>query len=135
MYEVITDFSNSVWMAEKGRFPLMRHLFLGKLTSLICTESQVRQMEPVIKGIIEKLNKLYPLEEPLSFQVRDRKQINGSITIYIFRKGCKKVADKFFARIVLSKSDRQFKDVILERVLGYADTTISYHRDWYGLPS
>ncbi|MBD5387505.1 hypothetical protein HDR70_06440 [bacterium] len=135
MYEVITDFSNSVWMAEKGRFPLMRHLFLGKLTSLICTESQVRQMEPVIKGIIEKLNKLYPLEEPLSFQVRDRKQINGSITIYIFRKGCKKVREKFFARLVFSKSDRQFKDVILEHVLGYVNTTISLNRELYDLPS
>lgn len=135
MYEVITDFSNSVWMAEKGRFPLMRRLFLGKLTSLICTESQVRQMEPVIKGIIEKLNKLYPLEEPLSFQVRDRKQINGSITIYIFRKGCKKVADKFFARIVLSKSDRQFKDVLLESALDYINLTTSFSGEMYGLPS
>ena len=135
MYEVITDFSDPVWASKTGRFLLMRNLFLAGYIPLVCTESQVRQMEPVIKGIIEKLNKLYPLEEPLSFQVRDRKQIDGSITIYIFRKGCKKVTDKFFARIVFSKSDRQFKDVILERVLGYADTTISYHRDWYGLPS
>lgn len=121
MYELAIDLSDEVWMIPRGKLAFMRIILLSKLPRYL-SDGQLHHMEVVVKKMVDKINKLYPLDEPLSMQVRDRKNINGSLAIYIFRKGCKKVTEKFFARLNYAKSNRQLKDALIDDILEYSES-------------